>query len=328
MEPKRKYKAIPITSVEEYVKKINEVCRNNPNDLESIDDVWFRGEPECYDYVLPSLYRINADDGSIDFVAYEKMLYDNALQYYPKLFEQCETPLDKLVTMQHFLLPTRLLDVTKNPLVALYFACEKGEETSRVLFTKRYTQSNWVVERLAMLLDQMGGWSDFHGITFSSVVEHLKYAYNKSISDIDKFTIYKNITKSHLFLPKYDNDRIKHQQGALIFSALFSADDKQLDEYNDSLLRAEPKRISESKGGISDDDMNKIGFYKKPLCLDELFADTIFTIDKERKGEIIRELNNYGVNEATVYPEPEHQMQYVKRYCISKKELYKKLNVR
>jgi len=35
---------------------------------------------------------------------------------------------DRLVRMQHFELPTRLLDATTNPLVALYFASAEYEE--------------------------------------------------------------------------------------------------------------------------------------------------------------------------------------------------------
>lgn len=41
----------------------------------------------------------------------------------PESFEKCKSHLEKLVEMQHYGLPTRLLDMTRNPLVALYFAC-------------------------------------------------------------------------------------------------------------------------------------------------------------------------------------------------------------
>lgn len=50
------------------------------------------------------------------------MFYD-FVSRFPKQFSSCKNTFEHLVMMQHYGFPTRLLDVTSNPLVALYFSC-------------------------------------------------------------------------------------------------------------------------------------------------------------------------------------------------------------
>ena len=60
-------------------------------------------------------------------------MFHDMVAYVPQSFSECKSALDYLVQMQHYELPTRLLDVTTNPLVALYFACESaGDAIARI----------------------------------------------------------------------------------------------------------------------------------------------------------------------------------------------------
>ena len=58
----------------------------------------------------------------------EKRAVRDLISVQPHEFASDETMFDKLVRMQHFGLPTRLLDVSLNALVALYFATDPGPD--------------------------------------------------------------------------------------------------------------------------------------------------------------------------------------------------------
>lgn len=61
----------------------------------------------------------------------ERLLYQKILNFRPNEFKNDGTIYEKLITMQHYGLPTRLLDVTRNPLIALFFACNNLEKSDK-----------------------------------------------------------------------------------------------------------------------------------------------------------------------------------------------------
>ena len=89
-------------------------------------EFFYRGHSNKKKYKLePSLFRKD-DEGNYLYLDNEHILYRELIVSNSADFVSDEYTLDRLVRMQHYSLPTRLLNITSNPLIALYFACNSG----------------------------------------------------------------------------------------------------------------------------------------------------------------------------------------------------------
>lgn len=86
----------------------------------------YRGQRDASWQNVPGLFR--PDLAQLEHS--EKRAVRDLVSVHPNEFSSDQSMFDRLVRMQHFGLPTRLMDVSQNPLVALYFATDPGPENA------------------------------------------------------------------------------------------------------------------------------------------------------------------------------------------------------
>lgn len=112
-----------IRSVSQYMRHIEDATRQLKSDMVRDEYLAFRGQSNIAYELIPSLARPLKYRADVQMLHFEKELIYTAQHEYPKEFLNIDSPTELLIKLQHYGIPTRLLDITTNALVALYFAC-------------------------------------------------------------------------------------------------------------------------------------------------------------------------------------------------------------
>lgn len=112
----------------------------------------YRGHPNSTYRLKPTIFRTAAQAEN------EHLLLRDLVAMHPDQFAADGSAMEMLVRMQHYSLPTRLLDATWNPLVALYFASLSKKR--RVLKRGTKERVRPVHDRMPVLLhrDEYDQW--------------------------------------------------------------------------------------------------------------------------------------------------------------------------
>lgn len=268
---------------------------NIQNNLKSLR--YFRGQSNFEWNLVPGVYRDNL------FYS-EKIFINEAMHKYPLEFK-LNDKFSNLVKMQHYGLKTGMLDLTENPLIALYFSCvgDSNKDGALYIFNNAITiySNDSLVETL---MDYIYKFSDYK----NEENELLNHFMNKQYDDYSRRSIetiddlIDDLTLQGVFVqPKMVNIRLVSQQGAFLIFGMKLKEvtvSKNPGNYGKRYYTFEPNIISES-------DNSKIGaqIYK-------------IKIQKEYKKDIIKELDLLNINSATVFKELEYQMKYINQNII------------
>ncbi|HFI0136318.1 TPA: FRG domain-containing protein [Streptococcus suis] len=225
----------------------------------------------------------------------EHHLYEQTILRNPDYFKDDKYHIDKLKTMQHYGVPTRLLDITSNPLIALYFSvCDSNNVDGEVIVFDvnesdiKYTESDSISILASMALLDYPTKTYLYVGSFNNKQFSNSSEINKLVSKIRlekpsfQNTINSNIFEENFFvLTKKDNRRIQKQDGAFICCSCNPYTAKSINQYRFSIHN---KR-------------------------------QILIISKNAKKDILNQLELFDIHRGSIYPEIDKVSEYlVKKY--------------
>lgn len=238
----------------------------------------YRGQADKSWKIAPSVFRNNQ--------------FQNESNYIREL-ERCApdefygmSRIDKLIKMQHYGLPTRLLDFSSSSLVAMYFACadcldKDGAVYELHAFPLYHQNFVWISIVLKYIFEFPSALPfDVDAMISELETNSADYPQRGVDNFLNKESIIRILTSPMGIYPQYTNKRIKAQNGLFVLPGM------SIDEHTSS--------------GI----VFKESVYN---TVQDLWPESRkIIVPANKKQAILSSLRTIGISESTIYPELQH----------------------
>lgn len=276
------------TSVEEFFRKVQKFHEEaRPSSLASIPkedlQTFYRGHEDVDYCCTPSVFRNK-------LLFKEAEIYRRAIEALPYEFNYLDSIFSKLCKLQHYGAPTRILDFTICPKIALWFATnsKEGQDGEVIIYrTTSVGQDDLGVKALAFLATYDG---EIDKKFYAELRNHLQANYS------DEY-LRQLLRKGYFVIPKITNERLYRQKGLFLLFGQKKDGEKLPSKLDDNFGRGEEYPGYIGKIRIPNDSKKAIRqeLEKEGISEPFLFPDIQKELEKI-KGEESKKITKDGEN--------------------------------